>query len=123
MLQEKKAKWLEKEQSKQTLDYKQRVLEYLESLLEMKKFLRDLGEAGELFSGALDEMKQSLDVSNLGDEEYQKRLRKQGGGLPYFGDLESDENARDRQKDRGGFYGNALFGGRFDLSRSKRKIA
>ena len=120
MLQEKKAKWLEKEQSKQTLDYKQRVLEYLESLLEMKKFLRDLGRAGELFSGALDEMKQSLDMSNLGDEEYQKRLRKQGGELPYFGDWESDENARDRQKDRGGFYGNALFGGGFDLSRSKK---
>lgn len=120
ILQEKKAKWLEKEQSKQTLDYKQRVLEYLESLLEMKKFLRDLGGAGELFSEALDEVKQDLDVSNLGDEEYQKRLHKQGGGLPYFGDWGSDENARDRQKDRGGFYGNALFGGGFDLSRSKK---
>lgn len=120
ILQAKKTEWLEQRWLEQTADYRARVLEYLESLFEMKKFLRDLSGAGELFDGALDEMKQGLDVSNLGDEEYQKRLRKQGGGLPYFGDCGSDENARDRQKDRGGFYDNALFGSGFNLSRSKK---
>lgn len=75
MLKSKKNEYIDQEKLKQTRDYKQRLTDYLESLLDIKKFLQDLGGAGELFSGILDEMKQGLDVSHLGDEAYQKKAK------------------------------------------------
>lgn len=85
-LEDKKGKWIQSAKDKQTLDYHQRIQDYLESLLEMKTLLDDLGEAGELFSGDLEGLKEGLDVANLGDEEYQKSLgnesdNKRGGGF------------------------------------------
>ena len=82
MLKSKKNEYIDQEKLKQTRDYRKRVTDYLESLLETKEFLKDLGNAGELFSGALDEMKQSLDASNLGDEAYQKKLKAQRIEMP-----------------------------------------
>lgn len=82
MLKSKKNEYVEQEKLKQTRDYKQRLTDYLESLLETKEFLSNLGGAGELFSGALDEMKQGLDVSNLGDEAYQNKLKGQRIEMP-----------------------------------------
>lgn len=76
MIKSKKNEYIEQEKLKQTKDYKERIKEYLESLLETQKFLQDLGNAGELFDGTLNEMKQGLDVSNLGDEDYQNKLKR-----------------------------------------------
>ena len=96
MLKSKKNEYIEQEKLKQTRDYKQRLTDYLESLLETKEFLSNLGGAGELFSGALDEMKQGLDVSNLGDEAYQNKLKGQRIEMPGGKGIGSGAGIRNR---------------------------
>ena len=78
-IEAKKSEWINLAKDKLSADYKQRIQDYLESLLEMQAMLKDLGEAGELFSGDLEALKQSLDVANLGDEKYLKNINAGGG--------------------------------------------